>query len=292
VLWDDGVLLVRRSQTVGDEVMNTTKTRQHQRIAIPEDLVAILRWHVDTLPDGEEIEKSELLFPSDVGGFRAPSALDKPFALVRKALGLRKRITPRAMRRTFQDLARAAAVGDLVTRSISGHATEEMQRHYSTVGETEQRAGLRGWSRSRGPGGPALRRLEGGGGGKGGGKLPLNEKRPVGGSLATGRDSLRFFGAGDRDRTGDVQLGKRQVPIISTGYGPRDRHVTFAARAVLEAVAKGEDPEALGNELVAAVLGLEVVLLALAAREEGPHRWRRAIELAGVILRRRGIGHP
>ncbi len=60
--------------------------------------------------------------------------------------------------------------------------------------------------------------------------------------------------------------------------------MTFAARAVLEAVAKGEDPEALGNELVAAVLGLEVVLLALAAREEGPHRWRRAIELAGVIL--------
>ena len=31
---------------------------------------------------------------------------------------------------------------DLVTRSISGHATEEMQRHYSTVGETEQRDGL------------------------------------------------------------------------------------------------------------------------------------------------------
>ena len=35
-----------------------------------------------------------------------------------------------------------SAVGDLVTRSISGHATEEMQRHYSTVGETEQRAGI------------------------------------------------------------------------------------------------------------------------------------------------------
>lgn len=51
-------------------------------------------------------------------------------------------ITPRAMRRTFQDLDRAAEVRDLVTRSISGHATEEMQRHYSTVGETEQRDGL------------------------------------------------------------------------------------------------------------------------------------------------------
>jgi len=68
--------------------------------------------------------------------------LVKPFRVVKKALGLRKRVTPRAMRRTFQDLARAAAVGDLVTRSISGHATEEMQRHYSTVGETEQRDSL------------------------------------------------------------------------------------------------------------------------------------------------------
>ncbi|HEV7554757.1 MAG TPA: hypothetical protein VGO00_04825, partial [Kofleriaceae bacterium] len=51
-------------------------------------------------------------------------------------------VTPRAMRRTFQDLARAAKVTDIVTRSISGHATPEMQRHYSTVDGKEQRAGL------------------------------------------------------------------------------------------------------------------------------------------------------
>jgi hypothetical protein len=37
------------------------------------------------------------------------------------------------MRRTFQDLARAAEVRDIVTRSASGHSTEAMQRHYSTV---------------------------------------------------------------------------------------------------------------------------------------------------------------
>jgi hypothetical protein len=45
------------------------------------------------------------------------------------------------MRRTFQDLARAAQVGDLVTRAISGHATETMQHHYSAVAaEEKQRA--------------------------------------------------------------------------------------------------------------------------------------------------------
>lgn len=50
--------------------------------------------------------------------------------------------TPRAMRRTYQDLARAASMSDVVTRSISGHATPEMQRHYSTVSGEEMRAGL------------------------------------------------------------------------------------------------------------------------------------------------------
>lgn len=38
-----------------------------------------------------------------------------------------------ALRRTFNDLARAAQVNDLVTRSISGHLSERMQAHYSTV---------------------------------------------------------------------------------------------------------------------------------------------------------------
>jgi hypothetical protein len=45
-----------------------------------------------------------------------------------------RRITfARALRRTFNDRARAAQVNDLVTRSISGHLTEKMQTHYSTV---------------------------------------------------------------------------------------------------------------------------------------------------------------
>lgn len=53
-----------------------------------------------------------------------------------------KHLTQRALRRTFNDLARAAQVNDLVTRSISSHLTEQMQRHYSTVNPTEQREAL------------------------------------------------------------------------------------------------------------------------------------------------------
>jgi hypothetical protein len=53
-------------------------------------------------------------------------------------------ITPSATTRgrTFNDLARAARVDALVTRSISGHLTETMQQHYSTVNSDEQRQGI------------------------------------------------------------------------------------------------------------------------------------------------------
>ncbi len=50
-------------------------------------------------------------------------------------------VTPRAMRSHVSGL-RARNVADSVTGSISGHATPEMQRHYSTVSGDEMRAGL------------------------------------------------------------------------------------------------------------------------------------------------------
>jgi hypothetical protein len=46
------------------------------------------------------------------------------------------------MRRTFNDLARIAHVESLVTRSISGHKTERMREHYSTVSADEQRESI------------------------------------------------------------------------------------------------------------------------------------------------------
>ena len=97
----------------------------------------VLRWHVETQLVTPEQQASDLLFPSITGGFRAPCVLNKPLAEVANELELGKHISQRALRRTFNDLARAAQVSDLVTRSISGHATERMQHHYSTVNGTE-----------------------------------------------------------------------------------------------------------------------------------------------------------
>ena len=68
--------------------------------------------------------------------------LDKPFKDVCQHLSLGKKVTPKAMRRTFQDLARRAAVDGLVQRSICGHLTEEMTERYSSVAQAEVEAAL------------------------------------------------------------------------------------------------------------------------------------------------------
>jgi integrase len=142
VLWEKNVVLIRRSHTIGEEVMKTTKTNVRQRIHVPADLMAVLRWHVDTQLVTPEQKNSDLLFPSELGGFRGANVLQKPFRACAKAAGLGKRFTPRGMRRTFNDLARRAKLEGIVIKSVSGHLTDRMKQHYSTVDGEEQREGL------------------------------------------------------------------------------------------------------------------------------------------------------
>ena len=142
VLWDKGVILVRRSHTLGDEIMKTTKTGLRQRISVPSAVMDVLRWHVETQLTTPEQKASALLFPAEGGGFRSECFLTKAFATVGQLIGLKKKFTPRGMRRTFNDLARVANVEAIVTKSISGHLTDRMREHYSTVTPDEQRASI------------------------------------------------------------------------------------------------------------------------------------------------------
>jgi hypothetical protein len=142
VLWDQGVVLVRRSHTIGDEPMNTTKTNLRQRITVPSEVMDVLRWHVATQLTTPEQKASELLFPAEDGGFRSQSFLKKAFAMVGHLIGLNKSFTPVGMRRTFNDLMRLAKVEAIVTKSISGHQTDRMREHYSTVTPDEQRRSI------------------------------------------------------------------------------------------------------------------------------------------------------
>lgn len=74
--------------------------------------------------------------------------------------------------------------------------------------------------------------------------------------------------------------------------------MTQRAEALLRAVDEGGAVGAAIDALVGAVLGAETVRLALAVREGGPLRVRRAIELASALLEgsaaaageRRGVG--
>jgi len=142
VLWEKNRILVRRSQTSGQEVMNTTKQKRRYAIDVPEEVMQILRWHVETQLDTPQQQDSDLLFPSTTGGFRAPTVLNKPFVEVGEEMELGYVFTQRGMRRTFNDLARHAKIESIVTRSISGHLTERMQDHYSTVNAAEQRESI------------------------------------------------------------------------------------------------------------------------------------------------------
>jgi integrase len=138
VKWDQGLVLVRRSRGVKGRVMEMAKTNHDQVIKLPEFVMSVLRWHVDKQLTTRDMERSELLFPSEVGGFRSNSALTKPFKVIAKAMGLKKQISPKAMRRSFQDAMREAQVANVVVRSISGHLTDRMQQHYSTAQGHEQ----------------------------------------------------------------------------------------------------------------------------------------------------------
>lgn len=50
VLWGDGVVLIGRSHTRKQEVMEKPKTGLRQPLTLPEELMELLEWHDDLLP--------------------------------------------------------------------------------------------------------------------------------------------------------------------------------------------------------------------------------------------------
>lgn len=112
----------------------------HDDVKLTREAVALFQKRRDRM--GGSAGAGDLLFPSDVGGFVSPSSLDKPFEDIAEAAKIKKPITPRAMRRTAQDLSRLAGVNDLVTRAVSGHSDVGMQELYSTIRGDEMRKSL------------------------------------------------------------------------------------------------------------------------------------------------------
>ena len=111
-------------------------------VALTEDHAEVLRAHQRLLEECQHRGASSgWCFPADTGGTHSNSILDKPFKDLRAHIGLAKRFTPHGLRRTCTDVTRQVASA-VVTKAITGHLTDQMHEHYSTVGIGEQRAAM------------------------------------------------------------------------------------------------------------------------------------------------------
>jgi integrase len=136
-------LYFRRSYTVGPTVMETTKTGAEPEVALPDELVEVLRAHIAEMDAHPVASKSDLIFPSlRTGKMLSSTVLRKPFAAVMEKMGLKRKLTAKAMRRTYQDLADEVQMRAAAAMSVSGHKTMAMKLHYSTAHDDEVRAGV------------------------------------------------------------------------------------------------------------------------------------------------------
>lgn len=147
--WDDvdetnGVIHLRRSQVHGKVGAVSRKKRAPRRYPLVPELAAILRWHRKVmLKEQSPGLSSGWLFPSRAGGLRKnTSSLYKAWATCLAEAKIDQRFTVHGLRRTFNDLARRAGVDAITTRSLTGHVTERMQEHYSSVQFDEQKAAV------------------------------------------------------------------------------------------------------------------------------------------------------
>ena len=107
------------------------------------ELAAILREHRRLLLTEQAAGVDEgWCFPSEAGTMKHTGSLEKAWKKCCKEAGIKGRFTIHGLRRTFNDLARRAGVDAVVTKSITGHVTEQMREHYSSVDLSEKREAI------------------------------------------------------------------------------------------------------------------------------------------------------
>ncbi|HEY0252741.1 MAG TPA: site-specific integrase [Kofleriaceae bacterium] len=145
--WDEakGVLCINRKQVRGKVGSVTRKKQAVKDYPVEPELATILKEHRRRLLKVQAPGLAKgLMFPSKVGTYRTPNTLDVAWTKCLAKARIDQRFTPHGLRYTFTDLVRLANVDAVVRRALTGHVTEEMQRHYSTVGMDEKRAAVAG----------------------------------------------------------------------------------------------------------------------------------------------------
>jgi len=136
-------LYIRRSNSLGQAIMDTTKTGNELELCLPDELVEVITEHIAMLNMRPVTRESEFLFPSPFSGrMISKAALNRPFIEIAKEMRLTKHLSPRSMRRTYQDLADEAKLRAVTAMAVSGHRTIRMKHLYSTAHDDEVREGI------------------------------------------------------------------------------------------------------------------------------------------------------
>jgi integrase len=140
--WEDHdeqahVLHIRRT-VCERELRPLTKTRKARIVGVPEVLTEVLRRHRERLVAAQHPGlASGLMFPSMKGTPLANSRISAALQDACKEAGIKRRFTSHGFRRTLTDLLRNAHVDPVIAAGLTGHETERMRRHYSTVRSSE-----------------------------------------------------------------------------------------------------------------------------------------------------------
>lgn len=147
--WDDidegrGVIRVQRKNVRGHVGPVSRRKRAPRELPLGPELASILREHRRALVERQAPGLDDgWCFPGLTGALRTPGSLWKAWQGCMASIGMAdQRFTVHGLRRTFNDLARRAGVDGIITRSITGHVTEKMTAHYSTVALDEKRTAM------------------------------------------------------------------------------------------------------------------------------------------------------
>jgi integrase len=138
------VIRVERKQVEGVVGPVSTKKRAPREFPLEPELLEILRDHrkrmVAMQAPGLD---SGWVFPSvRAGKLRGSNSMAKAWRTCLEKAGITERFTPHGLRRTFNDMLRRAKVDPIIAKALTGHVTEQMREHYSTVGLDEKRAAV------------------------------------------------------------------------------------------------------------------------------------------------------
>jgi integrase len=143
--FDAEVIRIVRRQVRGQVGPVSRKKRAPKELPLPAALAEILKEHRRWLVEKQNPGLAAgWVFPSLRGKLKTPNTLAKTWAGCLKKIGMTERFTVHGLRRTFNDLTRRAGADGIVTRALTGHVTEGMTVHYSTVGLDEKRAAVAG----------------------------------------------------------------------------------------------------------------------------------------------------